>query len=105
MSSSTIRARHRRAGVLPGTCVASAGTSIATVRPTETVSRCGRLEVEGGGNATEDPPFGGLWCDQPALFLPIPRGVPTAVALCLRRVQIPAMAMDGAQQTAIHQAL
>jgi hypothetical protein len=19
---------------------------------------------------TEDPPFGGLWCDQPALFLP-----------------------------------
>ncbi len=23
-----------------------------------------------GGNATEDPPFGGLWCDQPALFLP-----------------------------------
>ena len=22
-----------------------------------------------GGSATEDPPFGGLWCDQPALFL------------------------------------
>ena len=24
---------------------------------------------------TEDPPFGGLWCDQPALFLP---GIHTA---------------------------
>ncbi|MGH8210865.1 MAG: hypothetical protein ACREU6_14965 [Steroidobacteraceae bacterium] len=22
-----------------------------------------------GGGATEDPPFGGLWCDQPAIFL------------------------------------
>ena len=27
-------------------------------------------QVRSGGNATEDPPFGGLWCDQPALFLP-----------------------------------
>ena len=59
-----------------------------------------------GGNATEDPPFGGLWCDQPALFLPSrgPQPDPAEyVALVPRRVQIPAM--DGTQQTAIHQAL
>ena len=41
---------------------------------------------------TEDPPFGGLWCDQPALFLPAlftaaltpatHRAFPTSEPLC-----------------------
>jgi hypothetical protein len=26
--------------------------------------------LDGTPKLTEDPPFGGLWCDQPALFLP-----------------------------------
>jgi len=55
----------------------------------------------GGGGRTEDPPFGGLWCDQPAFFLPVAR----AATLAGRPCEVQIVAMDGAQASAIHQAL
>ena len=28
------------------------------------------IDAQAAPKLTEDPPFGGLWCDQPAIFLP-----------------------------------
>ncbi len=64
---------------------------------------------------TEDPPFGGLWCDQPALFLPAScpfsghaarDRFPLRATSCRRTAKSSNSAsMDGTQQSAIHQAL
>src|SRR5262245_8412013 len=54
-----------------------------------------------GVEATEDPPFGGLWCDQPAIFL---RGT-FLVRLAAPTPVVHIGAMDGTQLAGIHQAL
>jgi hypothetical protein len=51
--------------ILPGP-----GTSIASKSSTESEFRVADRAPQAVADATEDPPFGGLWCDQPALFLP-----------------------------------
>ena len=67
-----------------------------------------------GGSATEDPPFGGLWCDQPALFLLAKRGrtallaaSPLAVSICGQKawllpasMPVPAAALSAASLAA-----
>lgn len=44
-----------------------AGTRVAMDTRAETVLCCGQ-RILAAAVLTEDPPFGGLWCDQPAPF-------------------------------------
>lgn len=51
----------------------------------------------------EDPPFGGLWCDQPALFLSRAFGLPDSCGP--RAGKFIFAGMDGQQLATIHHAL
>jgi hypothetical protein len=50
---------------------------------------------------TEDPPFGGLWCDQPAIFLSRRSGLRLLSTGAREHIR----SMDGAQLEHIHRAL
>jgi hypothetical protein len=71
-----------RAGWHAGCIIAATGMWVATYATETSFALTPQISV--AGVLTEDPPFGGLWCDQPAIFLSRGFGLPAPNLYCLR---------------------